>query len=158
MNILRTLARPLLAAPFILDGIDAVMHPRVHAARSQEFLERLSPVVDRLGVEVSDEQLTIASRVMGAVSVAAGVGLASGVAPRSCAAVLCALSVPVAVVNAPEAIADRSFGDLSRRAALVGALAIASTDRQGSPSAAWRVQTWREQRRRARELSAVVDA
>ncbi len=34
MNLLRVVARPLLAAPFIADGVDALMHPRFHVERA----------------------------------------------------------------------------------------------------------------------------
>lgn len=150
MNILRSIARPLLAAPFIVDGVDALVRPSVHVQRSRDLLDVAEPVLDKVGIEVSDEVLTLGSRAMGAAAVVAGLGLACGVAPRSCATVLCALSVPIAVVNASVSIKHRDFGNLSRRIALIGALGIASTDRVGAPSAVWRVNTWKEARRRER--------
>lgn len=152
MNILRKIARPLLAAPFIIDGIDALRNPGVHALRSREVVDSAKPLLDKAGVEVKDEALVTASRVMGATSLVAGLGLATGFAPRSSAAVLCALAVPVAIVNAPRSMRDRQIGDFSRRLAMIGALAIASTDRQGNPSAAWRLNAWQEARRRERVL------
>lgn len=150
MNILRTLARPLLAAPFIVDGIDALLHPHVHAHRSRDLVDPMEPLLKKAGIEVDQETLVTVSRVMGATSVAAGMGLATGLAPRSGAAILCALSIPVALVHAPTALKTRSFGDVTRRLALVGGLAIASTDRQGNPSAAWRYNAWKDARQAAR--------
>lgn len=152
MNILRVIARPLLAAPFIVDGIDALNRPTAHVERSRAFAELASPVLDKAGVKVTDRSLMTASRAMGAVSVLAGLGLATGVAPRTSAAVLCALSIPVAAVHAPHALRDRDLGDFSRRLAMIGALGIASADRVGSPSTAWRVNAWRDARRRERAL------
>lgn len=150
MNLLRAIARPLLAAPFIVSGVDALTRPASHVQRSAPFVDVAQPVLDRIGVEVTDEQLTAASRVMGAVTVVAGVGLACGIAPRSSAAVLCALSVPIAVVNAPSSLKDRKIDEFAHRVGMIGALAIASTDRVGSPSAAWRVNAWRQTRERQR--------
>lgn len=154
MNLMRTVARPLLAAPFIVDGLSAVSHPHSHVQRIQDLGEVCAPVMNTLGIELDQKQLTAASRAMGAVSVVAGAGLALGIAPRPCAAVLCALSVPVAVVNAAPALKHGERGDFARRIAMIGALAIASTDRVGAPSTAWRFNTWRNERRAQLEAAA----
>ncbi|ERH25238.1 hypothetical protein HMPREF1550_02670, partial [Actinomyces sp. oral taxon 877 str. F0543] len=60
MNLLRMVARPLLAAPFIADGIDAVRDPRSHVAR----IAPARPLIDRAasvaGVEADDGRLVAA--------------------------------------------------------------------------------------------------
>ena len=43
MNLLRVVARPLLAAPFIADGVDALMHPRFHVERAAG----VRPLIDK---------------------------------------------------------------------------------------------------------------
>ena len=152
MNLLRMVARPLLAAPFIADGIDAVRDPRSHVAR----IAPARPLIDRAasaaGVEADDGRLVAATRALGAV---AGVGFALGRAPRVCAAVLAVVGAPVALAprtgpaEEPGRAARRSAA--MRRLALVGGVLIASTDRVGAPSASWA-------RRARRERAAAVRA
>lgn len=43
MNLLRIVARPLLAAPFIADGVDALMRPYVHVERAAG----VRPLIDK---------------------------------------------------------------------------------------------------------------
>lgn len=152
MNLLRSLARPLLAAPFIVDGASALFAPETHVARARTITDSCQPFLDKLGVQCTDEDLAFASRALGAASLAAGLMLATGRAPRSSAAALAALSVPVAVINNPIWLARTSAtrtemaSGLFRGLALTGGLAIAMTDREGSPSAAWRVRKWKAER------------
>lgn len=159
MNILRALARPLLAAPFIHDGISALLKPADHVARASFVL----PIAERIapGAGLEEEDLRLTTRVLGAVSLTAGIALATGRAPRTSAALLAGIALPMALINAPvwrgedreERIALAS--ELARRLALVGGLAIASTDRVGEPSAAWRMSNRKVQRERiaaAREI------
>ena len=155
MNLLRMVARPLLAAPFVADGIDAVRDPRSHVAR----IAPARPLIDRAasvaGVEADDGRLVAATRALGAVTAVAGVGFALGRAPRVCAAVLAVVGAPVALAprtgpaEEPGRAARRSAA--MRRLALVGGALIASTDRVGAPSASWA-------RRARRERAAAVRA
>ena len=98
MNILRSFARPMLAAPFIVDGLDALVRPSRHV----EKFEKVAPTLERVGlppVLASDARLL--TRASGAVSLVAGLGLATGRAPRTNATILAALNVPLTVVNNP---------------------------------------------------------
>ena len=98
MNILRMVARPLLAAPFIADGISAVRDPDPHVGRVQV----LTPLLERAGIEPDEDQLRLATRIVGGVTTLAGLSLALGRGTRtSSAAVLATLAVPLAVVNNP---------------------------------------------------------
>lgn len=147
MDLMRTLARPLLASPFIVDGLSAVTHPHSHVERTRDLTEACEPILGRLGVKLGERQLIKATRTMGMVSIAAGTGLALGIAPRPCAAILCVLSVPVTLVNASSSVKHGQSGDFARRIAMTGAMAIASADRAGVPSTAWRFNAWRNQHR-----------
>ena len=85
MNILRSFARPMLAAPFIVDGLDALVRPSRHV----EKFEKVAPTLERAGlppVLTSDARLL--TRASGAVSLVAGLGLAAGRAPRTNATIL----------------------------------------------------------------------
>lgn len=142
MNLLRLVARPLLAAPFVVDGIDALLHPDDHVERARV----LDPLTERLGLDLDDDQLRLATRALGATTVITGAAFATGRCTRTSALVLAGISVPLAVVNHPVRTATsrlerRRLRDGRRRAlALTGALLIASTDRRGAPSALWRWQ------------------
>lgn len=156
MNILRMVARPLLAAPFIADGWSALRDPAPHVERVRE----VRPLLERAGLEVDDDQLALATRVAGGVTVAAGLGLALGKCQRSSAAVLAVVALPVALVANPVWAAGGRAERKARRAglmrslALFGGLVFASTDRVGEPSAVWKV---RNHRARRGELKQVRD-
>ncbi len=150
MNFLRLVARPLLAAPFIAEGIDALRHPHDHVERIRATGVNLNrvPFVGK----VDDSTLTFLTRAMGAATVVSGLSLSVGRAPRTHAAILAATAFPLALVNAPVWTAESSeeraiyATQLRLRGALAGALVLAAFDRQGKPSAAWRFDNWREQR------------
>lgn len=148
MDLLRALTRPMLAAPFIVDGVDAVAHPKRHA----EKLEKVMPALERAGVPpILSADARMLARVSGAVSVVAGLGLATGRAPRTSAAVLAAINLPVTIVGNPgwtlSGTAKReALSGLLRGAALGAGLVMASVDRQGRPSLAWQLRNSRQQR------------
>ncbi|MDN6566294.1 MAG: DoxX family membrane protein [Actinomyces sp.] len=156
MNILRMVARPLLAAPFIADGISAVRDPDPHVERAGV----LTPLLERAGIEVEESQLRLATRVLGGVTTLAGVSLALGKGVRTSAAVLATVAVPLAVVNNPVWTAtspqERRLQrrGLSRSLALFGGLVIASTDRQGRPSATWSLRNRCQQRGELKQVRA----
>ena len=140
MNILRSFARPMLAAPFIVDGLDALVRPSRHV----EKFEKVAPTLERVGL--------LLTRASGAVSLVAGLGLAAGRAPRTNATILAALNVPLTVVNNPvwavkgTQARKEALSGLLRGAALGAGLALAAVDRQGRPSLAWQVRNARQQR------------
>lgn len=155
MDLLRLIARPLLAAPFIVDGLDAVTRPAKHVER----LKAVTNGLERLGLPpVIDSDAALLTRASGAVSVLAGLGLAAGAAPRSCATVLAALNVPLTLVNNPVWLGSSApvraarLSGLTRGAALGAGLVMAALDRGGRPSLAWRLSSERTHRA---ELSAV---
>lgn len=92
------LNRVLLAAPFVLDGVDAVRNPEDHTAR----LKPLEPALVSLGLPPmlrSDQRML--SQITGAAAVLAGAGLVVKPSPRLCALTLAALNVPITVINNP---------------------------------------------------------
>lgn len=149
MDLLRSFARPMLATSFIFDGLDAMVRPGKHVKK----LEKVLPVLEKAGMPpVLSTDAAMATRVSGAVSVAAGLGLATGVAPRTCAAVLAALNLPLTLVNNPVWAArgkeDRreALSGLARGGAIGAGLLLAAVDREGRPSLAWRIENNRRQR------------
>lgn len=154
--LLRRIARPLLAAPFVYDGIQAVLHPAEHvdAAREGSTL-----VTDAVGAEpLSERQLGLLVRVHGAVTAAAGVLLAVGRTPRTAALALAALTAPLAVAHQPFTSkgAERSLRTAAfvKDLGKVGAAVIAGVDLEGRPGVTYRVQQARTHAARLAEAKA----
>jgi uncharacterized membrane protein YphA (DoxX/SURF4 family) len=149
MTLLRRVARPLLAAVFVAEGLDLVRHPgpRVEGARP---LVRLLAEPLRLP---DDPELLV--RANGAAMAAAGALLGIGRFPRLSALVLAASLVPTTYVEHPFwAEKDAEAKKRQRQAflkntALVGGLLIASVDTEGRPGLAWRSQRAAKDAKRA---------
>jgi uncharacterized membrane protein YphA (DoxX/SURF4 family) len=139
--LLRRLARPLLAAPFVYDGLSAALHPAEHTAAAREGADKATRAlgVDRL----DDTQVSLLVRAHGAVTVAAGLLLAVGRAPRTAALALAALSAPLAVVNQPFTsqgeLRKEKTGKFVRNLGAVGAAVIAGVDLEGRPGVGYRI-------------------
>lgn len=159
MSLLRHTSRALLAAPFIADGVDAIRNPEPHI----EKFEKVTPTLERIGLPpVLTADARLLARVSAAMSVAAGLGLALGKAPRACAAFLAVLNLPIAVINHPVwTIRDlrernENLRGLLRSGALAGGLLLAAADYEGRPSLQWRYQAW--QATRAGQQNAAKEA
>jgi uncharacterized membrane protein YphA (DoxX/SURF4 family) len=155
--LLRRIARPLLAAPFVYDGVQAVLHPADHVAAASEGA---GLVTDAVGTEpLSERQVTLLVRAHGAATAAAGLLLAVGRTPRTAALALAALTAPLAVAHQPFTAkgAERSLRvnafvkDLGK----VGAAVIAGIDLEGRPGVTYRVQAARS--RAAEKAAAKAD-
>lgn len=154
MTLVRRLARPLLAASFVADGLDAVRHPaqRVEAARPL-----VRQVAAPLGLPTDPEALV---RVNGAAMAAAGALFGLGRLPRLSALVM-------ALTLAPAAYTQHAFWQEKdpvrrrdqRRAllhdvSLVGAALVAAVDTAGRPGLAWRSRRAVRQARRTARTTA----
>ncbi|MCD4549890.1 MULTISPECIES: DoxX family membrane protein [unclassified Schaalia] len=141
MNLIRMIARPLLAAPFIVEGWSALHSPCDHVARIKAAGINTDNV-PYIG-QVSDSTCEVLTRAMGAITLTSALALSCGKAPRSAAAVLATVAVPVAFINAPVWTAQTSQEraqyacELRLRGALAAAMLLASVDRKGRPSALW---------------------
>lgn len=141
MTLVRRFARPLLAAPFIANGLDGLRHPgpRVEAARP--LVARFSDVASPLGVP-NDPELLV--RVNGAAMTGAGALLATGNLPRLAGLVLAVTSTASTVSNYPFwAEKDPETRRTQRReflarVGLVGGALLAAVDTEGRPGLAWR--------------------
>lgn len=161
MSITRLIARPMLAAYFVADGIDAVRKPQSHV---QKFA-RVQPLLERAGVPpVLSADATMLTRVTGAISAIAGLCLATGRRPRTAALTLAVLNIPVTLVNNPvwqggdpEERKDRLRG-LLRGLGLGGGLLLAAVDRDGKPSVGWRYHNFVDHRVDLRDAKAAVRA
>jgi uncharacterized membrane protein YphA (DoxX/SURF4 family) len=138
----RRIARPLLAAAFVADGLDALRNPKPKAEAAKPLLDRAQqrwptlPVVDPV----------VAVQADGAVKIGAGVLMALGRTPRLAATLLAVDLIPSTVAEHPfwsGRYPDGRTAELERflkNAGLLGGLLLAITDTGGKPSLAWRLR------------------
>ena len=132
MSLLRGIARPLLAAPLALDAIDALIHPDRHVAKLDALRPVFSRIEERSNIESIDPYLSRSARISAGVTLLAAGAFALGKAPRTCAAVLTAIALPMAVIN------HEQPASLRLKLANCAGLFFASLDRNGRPSHSWR--------------------
>ena len=141
--LLRRIARPLLSAAFIGQGIESLRSPKPAADAARPALEGLQKLPDPVGSKVPSNAETFA-KITALVQIGGGVLLASGRVPRLASAALAATVIPAnlgshmfwAEVD-PELKAQKRrefLTDLS----LLGGLTIAAADTAGKPSLGWR--------------------
>jgi uncharacterized membrane protein YphA (DoxX/SURF4 family) len=141
--VIRRIARPLLSAVFIGQGVETLRNPKVGAEAAQPTVEGLRQLPDPVGPNVPTDPETFA-RINAAVQISGGLLLATGKVPRIASAVLAVTVIPGSLGghqfwsetdSARKAEKRRGFlTDLS----LLGGLIIASADTAGKPSLGWR--------------------
>lgn len=108
-DVLRRLARPLVATWFIGESIDALRHPAPHAEVAATQLHELvdhipdgvdAPCLDRARAVTAD-QLTWPVRAHAGLTLAAGLALATQKAPRFAGGLLVLLTAPLAMAACP---------------------------------------------------------
>lgn len=156
--LVRRIARPLLAAFFIADGIGAL---RERGRRAGEAAPLIDKSVEALPASITDKVPTDPGTLVtvnAAVQIGGGVLLATGKAPRVASLALAGSLVPTTVVGHafwketdPAARARQRIGFV-KNVSLLGGLMIAAVDTEGKPSLGWRG------RRAARKVQASMSA
>ena len=161
MTLVRRIARPMLAAMFVVGGLDQLKHPGTKADTARPLVEKLAPAV---GLPDDTELLV---RANGAAMVGAGALLALGRLPRLASTVLAATLVPTTVAahsfwneQDPKVRAQQKV-QFFKNVSLLGGLLIAAVDTAGKPGLAYRAhmvndsahRTARQTRREARHLA-----
>ena len=141
--LVRRIARPLLSAAFIGQGIEALRDVKPAAEVVQPTLDGLQSLPESVAQKVPDDPMTVA-RITAAAQIGGGLLLATGKVPRVAAAVLAATVIPANLGRhmfweetdpALKAEKRRAFlTDVS----LIGGLVLASADTAGKPSLGWR--------------------
>jgi uncharacterized membrane protein YphA (DoxX/SURF4 family) len=138
MNIVRRLARPLLAAAFIDIGLSTLRDPGPQVDQLRHLLDR---VPDQAHLPADPELLL---RIDGALLVGAGTLLALGRMPRLAAVALLAGAAPTTYAEFaygrekdPEQRRSQRTRLLTRLGLIGGAL-LAAVDTAGRPGLAWR--------------------
>jgi uncharacterized membrane protein YphA (DoxX/SURF4 family) len=144
--LVRRIARPLLAAPFVVLGVQALREPggRVEAAR---------PLVEKV-TEMADKQLPVQVprdveqwvRINAGVMVGAGALFGLGRLPRLSALLLTGTMVPTTAAghrfweHEDKQSRQQQLIHFLKNVGLVGGLLIAAVDTEGKPSVGWRAR------------------
>ena len=140
MTVVRRVARPMLAAMFVVGGLDQLKHPGAKAATAKPIVERVGP---RLGLGDDTEMLV---RANGVAMVAAGTLLAFGRLPRIASTVLAATLVPTTLAahaywdKQDPAEREKHKVQFLRNLGLLGGLLLAAVDTEGQPGLAYRAR------------------
>src|SRR5271168_3869893 len=141
--LIRRIARPLLSAAFIGQGVETLRNPKATVDAAEPTVAALRTLPEPLGGKVPSNPET-AARINAAVQVGGGLLLATGKLPRIASAALAFTVIPGSLGGHlfwnepdPERKAQKRrelLSDLS----LLGGLIIASADTAGKPSLGWR--------------------
>lgn len=143
--LMRRIARPLLAAAFIGQGVEALRRPQQAGQTARPAFDGLQHLPDEISAKVPSDVETFA-KANALVQIGGGLLLASGRLPRIAAAALACTVIPGSA-------GGHMFWmepDIQRRAqqrqafltdvSLIGGLMIAAADTEGRPSLGWRAR------------------
>lgn len=137
MTLVRRVARPMLAAIFVVQGLEQLRHPAALKAKVAPFAEQVAP----LGLP-NDPELLV--RANGATMMGGGALLATGHFPRLASLALVGSLVPTTYVGhrfwEESDPATRSTQRVAflKNLGLIGGLLLASVDTEGKPGLAYR--------------------
>jgi uncharacterized membrane protein YphA (DoxX/SURF4 family)/vacuolar-type H+-ATPase subunit H len=141
--LIRRIARPLLSAVFIGQGVETLRNPKVTVDAAEPTVTALRTLPEPIGTKVPADPET-AARINAAVQVGGGLLLATGKMPRIASAALALTVIPGSLgahlfwtESDPERKAQKRR-DLLTDLSLLGGLIIASADTAGKPSLGWR--------------------
>ena len=145
MNLIRLVARPMLASTFIYGGINALRHADTLAESAKPVNDEIRDLADKVApqVPVPEDDVTLV-RINAAVHIVAGLGLATGKAPRLSALALASTVVPTTVAGHPfwqekdKAKRNQQMTHFFKNLSMLGGLVIAAADTEGKPGVAWR--------------------
>ncbi|WP_433081808.1 DoxX family protein [Dactylosporangium sp. CA-052675] len=143
MRPVRTAARSMLAAIFVVQGWAALTGPARLAGRAKPVTDRLEPTIKALHPSLPTDAETLV-RVNGAAQMAGGVLLATGHATRPAALLLAGSLVPTTLaghafwdIENPQDRAQQRI-HFMKNLGLMGGLLLAALDREGRPDLRWR--------------------
>lgn len=142
--LMRRVARPLLAATFVVDGVDTFLRPEPRVKAADALVQRgRRSLPDSVAVKLTADPETLV-QINAGVQAVGGILLALGKAPRLAALALAATVIPATLTEQdfwaeadPERKAAKRNAFL-KDVSLLGGLLIASGDTAGQPSLTWR--------------------
>jgi putative oxidoreductase len=161
MTITRTIARPMIAATFLVGAADALKNAPQLAGKASGVIETLVPLVKRVApsAPIPEDPVAVV-RMNAAIQLVAAGALATGKAPRLAAATLAASLVPTTFAGHKfweEKDPDQRKAQLLhflKNTSTLGGLILASVDTEGKPGVAWRAKrAAKDVRREARRAT-----
>lgn len=152
MSLIRKVARPLLGAGFIADGIDRLRNTEQAAEKLEPTLEELGSLIPQAEIITADPRRT--TQVLGGIEVVAGLALAVGRFPRLSALTLAGVHKVNSYVELRgaglESVEDLTSqrDTLLKNLAILGGLSLAIADLDGKPSLGWRAEHMAKQSRK----------
>jgi uncharacterized membrane protein YphA (DoxX/SURF4 family) len=141
--LIRRIARPLLSAVFIGQGIESLRNPKPAAEAAAPAVDGLRTLPDPVGSRIPSDPQTFA-QINAGVQIGGGLLLATGKAPRLASAALAFTVLPANLgahmfwsESDPARKAEKRQAFLTDLS-LLGGLLIASADTAGKPSLGWR--------------------
>ncbi|WP_433212362.1 DoxX family protein [Dactylosporangium sp. CS-047395] len=161
MRPVRTAARSMLAAIFVVQGWSAFTNPGRLAGKATKITERLEPGIKAIHPNLPTEAETLV-RVNGAAQVAGGLLLATGHATRPAALLLAGSLVPTTLaghafweVEDPAERAQQRINFL-KNMGLFGGLVLAALDKEGRPDLRWRAgRTYKRAKKHLKDSSPI---
>ncbi len=148
MSLLRFVARSMLASYFVANGVRAFTHPEEFVAAAEPLAEKVVPLVNSALPQAARELLPTDTadlvKLSGALQVAGGLSLATGLGRRLGAGMLAATMVPHVLASNPlktkgsARVAARA--QLGKNVALLGGVMLAAQDTEGRPGLVWKVR------------------
>jgi putative oxidoreductase len=145
MTLIRLVARPMLASTFVYGGVQALRNAPALAEAAKPVNDEIRGLADKVApsLPVPKDDTTMV-RINAGIHILAGLGLATGRAPRVCALALAATVVPTTVAGHPfweekdKAARSRQMTHFFKNLSMLGGLVIAAIDTEGKPGVAWR--------------------
>ncbi|GAB2726237.1 DoxX family protein [Nocardioides pakistanensis] len=145
MTVTRMIARPMLASMFVIGGVNSLKNAEWAAQAARPVTDKMVPALQRVMPSAPSDPKTWV-KINAATHIVAGLGLATGRAPRLSALALAATVTPTTIAghpfwqeSDPQAKAEQKthfFKNLS----MLGGLLIAAADTDGRPGLAWRAK------------------
>jgi putative oxidoreductase len=142
MKPVRTAARAMLGAIFVVSGVRIVLDPDSKVPAAKQVTDRVGPLIERVDPRLPSDARTLV-QAKAAADVIAGLLLASGRFTRPAAAVLAASLVPTTfaghpfwTLQQPERAQHETH--FLKNLGLLGGLLLAAVDTQGKPGIAYR--------------------
>ncbi len=160
MTVTRTIARPMIAATFVVGAADALKNAPQLAGKASGVIDTLVPLVKRVApsAPIPEDPVAVV-RLNAVIQLAAAGALATGRVPRLASATLAASLVPTTLAGHrfwEESDPDQRKAQLLhflKNTSTLGGLLLASVDTEGKPGVAWRARrAAKDVRREARHL------
>lgn len=144
MGPLRLAARPMLSAIFVSGGVEQLTDPESHVPVAEDVTDEVKDVAADSVPQVNEVETKQLVQLNGLAQVVGGLLLAFGKLPRLAALLLAGSLVPTTLAahrfweEDDPAEKQRQQIHFLKNVSLLGGLLIATMDREGKPSLAWR--------------------